>query len=220
MALGAIIGGGLQIASGIFGNRAAKRAAAKRNKEARRLQGKLDRLEMNRQEIINPYENVQNLSGMLSNPFADLSVATQAAEMQAEQSDQALANTLDTIRETGGGAGSATALAQAALQAKKGVAASIESQEAANEKQRAAGEQTLQNQLLAEEKRVQQADVSGRQFVFEQTEKREMQQLDRLTNQIAALRGASASAQKDANAATGGIMDGLSGLASGLFGGS
>ena len=37
MALGAIIGGGLQIASGIFGNRAAKRAAAKRNKEARRL---------------------------------------------------------------------------------------------------------------------------------------------------------------------------------------
>ena len=220
MALGAIIGGGLQIASGIFGNRAAKRAAAKRNKEARRLQGKLDRLEMNRQQIINPYENVQNLSGMLSNPFADLSVATQAAEMQAEQSDQALANTLDTIRETGGGAGSATALAQAALQAKKGVAASIESQEAANEKQRAAGEQTLQNQLLAEEKRVQQADVSGRQFVFEQTEKREMQQLDRLTNQIAALRGASASAQKDANAATGGIMDGLSGLASGLFGGS
>ena len=220
MALGAIIGGGLQIASGIFGNRAAKRAAAKRDKEARRLQGKLDRLEMNRQEIINPYENVQNLSGMLSNPFADLSVATQAAEMQAEQSDQALANTLDTIRETGGGAGSATALAQAALQAKKGVAASIESQEAANEKQRAAGEQTLQNQLLAEEKRVQQADVSGRQFVFEQTEKREMQQLDRLTNQIAALRGASAAAQKDANAATGGIMDGLSGLASGLFGGS
>tara|TARA_R100000697_G_scaffold123383_1_gene155812 strand:- start:1586 stop:2251 length:666 start_codon:yes stop_codon:yes gene_type:complete len=219
MALGAIIGGGLQIASGIFGNRAAKRAAAKRNKEARRLQGKLDRLEMNRQQIINPYENVQNLSGMLSNPFADLSVATQAAEMQAEQSDQALANTLDTIRETGGGAGSATALAQAALQAKKGVAASIESQEAANEKQRAAGEQTLQNQLLAEEKRVQQADVSGRQFVFEQTEKREMQQLDRLTNQIAALRGASASAQKDANAATSGILDGLSGLASGLFSG-
>ena len=174
---------------------------------------------MNRQQIINPYENVQNLSGMLSNPFADLSVATQAAEMQAEQSDQALANTLDTIRETGGGAGSATALAQAALQAKKGVAASIESQEAANEKQRAAGEQTLQNQLLAEEKRVQQADVSGRQFVFEQTEKREMQQLDRLTNQIAALRGASASAQKDANAATSGILDGLSGLASGLFSG-
>ena len=206
------------MAAGIFGNRAAKREAARRNAEARKLQDKLNRLEMNRQEIINPYENVENLSGMLSNPFADLSVATQAAEMQAEQSDQALANTLDTIRETGGGAGSATALAQAALQAKKGVAASIESQEAANEKQRAAGEQTLQQQRLAEEKRIQQAEVSGKEFVFAETEKREMQQLDRLTNQIAALRGASAAAQKDAQAATGGIMDGLSGLVGGLLG--
>ena len=206
------------MAAGIFGNRAAKREAAKRNAEARKLQDKLNRLEMNRQEIINPYENVENLSGMLSNPFADLSVATQAAEMQAEQSDQALANTLDTIRETGGGAGSATALAQAALQAKKGVAASIESQEAANEKQRAAGEQTLQQQRLAEEKRIQQAEVSGKEFVFAETEKREMQQLDRLTNQIAALRGASAAAQKDAQAATGGIMDGLGSLVGGLFG--
>tara|TARA_R100001163_G_C5059770_1_gene196483 strand:+ start:928 stop:1584 length:657 start_codon:yes stop_codon:yes gene_type:complete len=218
MPIGAIIGGGLQMAAGIFGNRAAKREAAKRAKEANRLQMKLERLEMNRQEIINPYENVENLSGMLSNPFADLSVATQAAEMQAEQSDQALANTLDTIRETGGGAGSATALAQAALQAKKGVAASIESQEAANEKQRASGEQTLINQRLAEEKRLQQADVSGKEFVFAETEKRESEQLDRVTNQIAALRGAQAAAQKDANAATGGIMDGLSGLVGGLFG--
>ena len=206
------------MAAGIFGNRAAKREAARRNAEARKLQDKLNRLEMNRQEIINPYENVENLSGMLSNPFADLSVATGAAEMQAEQSDQALANTLDTIRETGGGAGSATALAQAALQAKKGVAANIESQEAANEKQRAAGEQNLQQQQLAESKRIQQADVSGKEFVFAETEKREMQQLDRLTNQIAALRGASAAAQKDANAATGGIMDGLGGMIGGLFG--
>ena len=218
MPWGAIIGGGLKMASGIFGARQAKREAAKREAEARKLQDKLNRLEMNRQEIINPYENVENLSGMLSNPFADLSVATGAAEMQAEQSDQALANTLDTIRETGGGAGSATALAQAALQAKKGVAANIESQEAANEKQRAAGEQTLQQQKLAEEKRIQQADVSGKEFVFAETEKREMQQLDRLTNQIAALRGASAAAQKDANAATGNAFDGLSSMVGGLFG--
>jgi len=163
MALGAIIGGGLQIASGIFGNRAAKRAAAKRNKEARRLQGKLDRLEMNRQEIINPYENVQNLSGMLSNPFADLSVATQAAEMQAEQSDQALANTLDTIRETGGGAGSATALAQAALRSKQGISANIEQQEAQNQKLQAQGEQQAQAQrfsLLGQAVQADQAEFA------------------------------------------------------------
>ena len=31
-----------------------------------------------------PYQNVSDLSGMLSNPFANLQVATGAAEMQAE----------------------------------------------------------------------------------------------------------------------------------------
>jgi len=69
----------------------------------------------------------------MSNPMANLSVATQAAEMQIEEADISLANTLDTIRATGGGAGGATALAQAALQSKKGVTASIESQEKANQ---------------------------------------------------------------------------------------
>ena len=205
MAIGAIIGGAVSIAGGIFGASRAKREARRREREAGRLQGKLNRLEANRQEIINPYENVTDLSSMLSNPFASLSVATQAAEMQMEQTDIALANTLDTIRATGS-AGSATALAQAALQAKKGVAASIESQEAANEKARAQGEATLQRQQMAEAQRIQQAQVSGEQFVFQQTEAREMQQLNRLSNQIGALRGAAAQANADATAAlTGGI---------------
>ena len=149
MPAAAIIGAAVSVAGGIFGASRAKREARRREREAGRLQSKLDRLEANRQEIINPYENVTDLSSMLSNPFASLSVATQAAEMQMEQTDIALANTLDTIRATGS-AGSATALAQAALQAKKGVAASIESQEAANEKARAQGEATLQRQQMAE----------------------------------------------------------------------
>ena len=117
--------------------------------------------------------------------------------MQVEQSDIALANTLDTIRATGGGAGSATALAQAALQSKKNVAASIEAQEVSNEKARAQGEATLQQQQMSEAQRIQQADVSGKQFVFQQTEQREMQQLNRLSSQIGALRGAAAQARSD-----------------------
>ena len=64
--------------------------------------------------------------------------------MQAEEADIALANTLDTLRSSGASAGGATALAQAALQSKKGVAANIEQQEASNEKMRAQGEQYLQ----------------------------------------------------------------------------
>tara|TARA_R100000654_G_scaffold1741_5_gene6435 strand:- start:1474 stop:2142 length:669 start_codon:yes stop_codon:yes gene_type:complete len=205
-ATGAIIGGAISVVGGIFGSSRAKREARRREREASRLQSKLNRLENNRQEIINPYENITDLSSMLSNPFASLSVATQAAEMQIEQTDVALANTLDTIRATGGGAGSATALAQAALQAKKGVAASIESQEVANEKARAQGEASLQRQQMAEAQRIQQAEVRGEQFVFGQREQREMQQLNRLSNQIGALRGAAAQARADQTSAITGAI--------------
>ncbi len=213
--VGAVIGGVASLAGGIFGSSSARRAARRARRKARKLQAKLAQLEANRQEIINPYEGVKDLSSMLSNPFANLSVATQAAEIQMEQSDIALANTLDTIRATGASAGGATALAQAALQSKKGVAASIESQEVANEKQRAAGEATLQRQQISEQQRLQQADVAGKQFVFGQTERREQQQLDRVSNQIAALKGQAASASRDSTAAlTGGI-----GAAASLLGG-
>tara|TARA_R100001510_G_C7655328_1_gene214431 strand:- start:779 stop:1447 length:669 start_codon:yes stop_codon:yes gene_type:complete len=196
-AAGLIVGGAVKVLGGIFGASKAKREARRRERQARALEAKLNDLEANRQEIINPYEDVVNLSSMLSNPFNSLSVATQATEMQMEQTDIALANTLDTIRATGGGAGGATALAQAALQSKKGIAASIEQQEVANEKQRLAGEQQLQQQKMAEAQRIQSAEVSGKQFVFNATEQREMQQLNRLSSQIGALRGAAAQARAD-----------------------
>ena len=213
--VGAIIGGVASLAGGIIGSSKARRAAKRARRQARKLQKKLTELENNRQAIIDPYVGIQDLSSMLSNPFANLSVATQAAEMQIEESDIALANTLDTIRATGASAGGATALAQAALRAKKGVAASIESQEVANERQRAAGEATLQQQKMSEQQRLQQADVAGRQFVFGMTEQREQQQLDRVSNQISALRGQAASASRDSTAAlTGGI-----GAAASLLGG-
>ncbi len=164
---------------------------------AKATQGELTALENSRQTIINPYEGVKDLSSMIadvsgiaSNPYANLGVATQAAEMQIEEADIALANTLDTIRATGSGAGGATALAQAALQSKKGVAASIEQQEVNNEQLRAQGEANLQNikmseaqrvqqALMGEQGRLQQADVSGAEFTYREQENREMQQLNR-----------------------------------------
>ena len=212
MPAGAIIGGAVSIVGGIFGASRAKREARRRENQARALEAKLNNLEANRQEIINPYENVTDLSSMLSNPFANLSVATQATEMQMEQTDIALANTLDTIRATGGSAGGATALAQAALQSKKNIAANIEQQEVANEKQRLAGEATLQRQRMAEAQRIQQAEVAGEQFVFAQTEQREMQQLNRLSNQIGALRGAAAQARADQTAAITGAIGGAASI--------
>ena len=210
VAAGAISAAG-SIAGGIFGSRSARRAAKRAARKARKLEKKLAQLEANRQEIINPYEGVTSLSAMLSNPFEKLTVATKATEMQMEQTDIALANTLDTLRATGASAGGATALAQAALQSKKGIAADIERQEANNNQQRLAGEQRLQTQQMAEAQRIQQADVSGKQFVFGQTEQREMQQLDRVSNQIAALRGQEAQARRDQTAAVTGAISGVIG---------
>ena len=129
-----IIGGVASIAGGLFGASSAKKAAKAAAREKARLQRKLNKLEENRQDVISPYEDVTSLSGMISNPFANLSVATGAAEMKIEEADISLANTLDTVRATGGGAGGATALAQAALQSKQNVAAGIEQQEKANRK--------------------------------------------------------------------------------------
>ena len=237
MPIGAIIGGALSVAGGLFGSSAAKireRAAAR---ERARLQSKLNTLESNRQAIINPYEGVTNLSDLatnlssqMSNPFANLSVATGAAEIKIEEADLALANTLDTIRATGGGAGGATALAQAALRSKKGVAASIEMQEKQNEDKRAAGEQQLQDKKLAEERRMQGiamsegqrmqgADVAGKQFVFGQRENREMQQLDRTAAMLGASRQAEAQAASDRTGAMTGMFGSLAGIAGAAFGG-
>ena len=220
MPAAAIIGGAASLIGGIFGSSRAKREARRREAQAAALESKLNELEANRQEIIDPYANITDLSSMLSNPFANLSVATKATEMQMEQTDIALANTLDTIRATGGSAGGATALAQAALQSKKGIAASIEQQEANNEKQRAQGEANLQQQRMAEAQRQQQADVSGAQFVFQATEQREMQQLNRLSNQIGALRGAAAQANADATSALTGAIGGAASMLGGALGGN
>ena len=76
----------------------------------------------------------------IGNPYANLGVAAKASEFQAEQADISLANTLDTIRATGGGSGGATALAQAALTSKQGISADLQRQEAANQKAYARGE--------------------------------------------------------------------------------
>ena len=212
-----IIGAVGSIAGGLFASGAAKKAKRAAEREKSRLKAKLSNLEANRQEIINPYEGIQDLSSMISNPFANLSVATGAAEIKIEQADISLANTLDTIRQTGGGAGGATALAQAALQSKKGVSASIEAQEKANEDKKARGQQFMEQRAVAEAERLQTADVKGETFVYSEREKREQQQLDRTASLIGMAETVRAQSQADQTSATlgmiGGITDSLSGIA-------
>ena len=218
MAIGAIIGGATQVIGGIIGARKAKRAARQAKKQLKKMNAKMAQLEANRQEIINPYEGAENLSDMMSNPMANLGVATAATQIQIEETDQALANTLDTLRQTGGGSGGATALAQAALASKKGVAAGIEQQEKSNEDKRAQGEQRLQDAKINEEKRMQNLDAQGKSFVFGQTENREMMQLNRLQSQMDNQQGIAAQAGADQTRAITGAISGLASVAGSAFG--
>lgn len=124
-----------------------------------------------RQDLENPFAN-------MSNPYENLAVATKAAEIQMEQSDQALATTLDTLRATGASAGGATALANAALKSKQGVAASIEKQEVNNAQLKAQGQQQINIAKGQSQLRIMQLQ-----------ENRDIADLDRLQGQADIARG-------------------------------
>ena len=228
----AIVGGALiTIAGGLFSSGAAKKRARKAKIEADNQARILRGLEASRQAIINPFSGVRDLSSMakdlsnmVSNPFASLGVATGAAEIKIEEADIALANTLDTLRATGASAGGATALAQAALQSKKGVAASIEQQEARNEEMKAQGEQALQQQKISEQQRlqnisisegqrVQTAEAAGKQFVFQTKEDRTNADLDRASGQQTQARQSIADANAAKASAIGGGLSALGSVA-------
>jgi hypothetical protein len=218
---------GASVIGGIIGGSQAKKRERAAAAEKARLSAELTSLENSRQAIINPYATTRDmssiakdLSGTLSNPYANLGVATNAAKFEAEQVDISLANTLDTLRETGAGAGGATALAQAALKAKQGISSSIESQEAQNEKLKAQGEQQLQEQKMAEQQRiqgiqlseaqrVQAAEAAGAQFMFGARENREQQKIDRVAGQLQGAQAQQMQAQADRTGALTGMIGGI-----------
>ena len=227
------IAAGAAVAAGTSGAVMSAKEANKAKNRAARAEKRVKRIEGNRQAIINPYSGVKDLSGMakdvsgmVSNPYANLSVATGAAEMQAEEADIALANTLDTLRSTGGSAGGATALAQAALQSKKGIAANIEQQEVNNEKLRAQGEATLEGIKMGEAQRIQMinmsegqrlqsADAQGKAYQFEAKEQRDASDLARYSKKEANARAERAASKR---AMMGSITGGLMGVSSAFSG--
>lgn len=180
---------GVKALGGLIGGITARSRRKQAESRMNMLNQELNRLEASRQKIIDPTAGVSDLSSLINNPFANLQVATGAAEMQAQQADLSLAQTLDTLRATGSGAGGATALAQAALRSKQGVAASIESQEAQNARLRAQGEQRAQMMQLQEGGRVQSLKVKGQEFMFNAREDREIAKLNRTAGLLDQARG-------------------------------
>ena len=228
-AITACVGAAVAIGGSLVQANQASQAAKGFKNEASRKASEIASIEKNRQAIPNPYANVKDLSGiakdlssMMGNPFANLGVATQAAKMQAEEADMSLANTLDTLRATGASSGGATALAQAALQSKKGVSASIEMQESANEKLKAEGAlkqqeakvaeaQRLQQAKFSEAQRLQTAETEGIKFKYGEQESRDISQLNRLAGQQAQAQQNQAGAKQAESAA---IAAGISSVGS------
>ncbi len=222
-----------KIVGGVFG-------AANANKELKRVRNekndakfKMESARQNRQDIINPYAGITDLSGLakdlssqITNPFNQITVSTAAAEMQAEESDIALANTLDTLEQTGASAGGATALAMAALKSKKDVAATIEQQEATNSKLRAEGEAMMNREKVAAKQTAQQAqimlkgrkeeaDAKGEIFQFQAQEARTNQDINMYQSMYLGL----SQAETQLRAAKADAMGDVFGGITGLFGG-
>ena len=141
----------------------------------------------------------------LENTAEDLTVNQQAFNAQAQQTDAALAQGLDAIVQTGGGGGSAQAIANAALQSKQGVSASIAQQEQANQQARVA--QASRNQQLERQgaERLQQNQYDQRGTLLS---------LD--SERLGAAKAARAKATEDL---IGGIVGAGSIVAGGLIGG-
>jgi len=208
------IGAGVSMIGGLIGAGKARRAARRQRAAAAALGKRITAFENSRQAVINPYSNVKDLSSMVSNPFENLQVATEAAEMKAREQDISLATTLDTLRATGAGAGGATALAQAASRSKSNIAASIEKQEADNSRLRAQGEQQMQQLKMQEGARVQGAEAQGKAFMFGAQESRDNMKLNRLA-------GLQQNAQMQANQLQGqasSMMGSALGSIGGMFG--
>lgn len=160
IAVTAGIGVGLNAASGFMSLNAAKNA----KRDAANQQKAINDILANRGDV-------PDFSKGLTNPYANLQVATGAAEMQYESADMSLANTLDALRSSGGGAGVATALAQQAMASRGQISATIEQQEAANQQMRAQGQSQLERM---------QVQARDRKFQFE--EDRRNADLDRASD--------------------------------------
>jgi len=178
-----LLGLGVQVGSVVYSNIQNRKAQNDANEAAGvERQAQLDRdneikaLERSRQQVIDRSDDIRALADSVVNPYQNLGVAMQGVNIRMEETDEALANTLNALNRAGVGAGAATQLARQAAASKAQVAAAIENQELKNQQLYLGGEaQKRQQQLSLEQQAIQEEiGVYGRQEV------RDVQQLNRL----------------------------------------
>lgn len=130
--MGDIIGGAASIAGSLIGG------------GARRREQRAARAEFDAQKQALQDTTFENTYAGLENVYEDLTVNQQASQFQAQQTDAALAQSMQAAIASGGAPGGAQAIAQAALRSKAGISADLARQEQGNQSLRAQAEQKLQ----------------------------------------------------------------------------
>ena len=206
---GLVIGVASGVSSKIIADKKARLQSIKEN-DARK---KLEALERGRQAVIDQSGAIRNLKNQVSNPYENLAVATQASDLKIEQTDQALANTLDQINQSGTGAGAATAMARMAAASKAQVGASLEVQEVQNNKLRAEGQAAADQQKM----QLEQAALGAEEAAWGKQEGRDLASLDRLAGlQENAQAQGNAYAMQGNAALIGGVTEGMGALSAGI----
>jgi len=146
-----------QAASGIAGIASGLIGGGQRRREQRAATEELNKriAQYESFEFKNAYEDLEN-------PAANLRVGLQAAEFQAQQTQQGLAQSLDALRAAGGGIGAAAlaqSLAQAQARSQQQIAGNIQQQELANERIKAQMEAQRQEAIAGGEMAVQEMEL-------------------------------------------------------------
>ena len=174
----AIVGGVTALGSlgmGIAQNHQNKKASRAQRRKENLAAAELRRIEANRQQVIDKSGDIRAMKDQIFNPYQNNAVAMQGVNLKMEETDEALANTLNAINRAGGGAGAATALARQAAASKAQVAASIENQELKNQQLYLQGEQQKMNQQMA----IEQAAIQEEIGAYGRQEERDIMQLQR-----------------------------------------
>ena len=205
-----IIGGAVSGLGGIISGLVGGRARRKEQRQAKEQYNQM-MADYKNFQFENAYLNVEN-------PFEDLRVSTEAAEFQAQQQQQGLAQTLDALRAGGGGVGAAAlaqSLANVQAQQTQRIAGDIAKQEAANERLAAEAEYRRQTAIAKAGMEIQGEEFERTETMLGMAQQRKAAADFARQQATASLVGGIGSL---AGAAIGGI--GLPGGIGGLFGGS
>lgn len=185
---GRAIGGAFQAIGSLFGGR--KR---RRRERAARTAFKQRAEDYEAFDITNPYAGMENTYDDMSNPFEsltnelnDLRVSTEAADFEAQQVQQGLAQSLDAFRGAAGGSGAAslaTALAQEQRRSMQGIAADIARQEVENTRLARQADMSIQRDVAGADLDIQTrqagAGMDIQQFEAAGEQERQKRELER-----------------------------------------